>query len=100
MAREEMIAMAEEAGLKVDSRWSDETLAKKLGELTEPEQSDEEVGADNALNSMGEPLVKVVCTTELGVHLGNGEVLKNREKAELPESVAKFLESRDQVVIV
>jgi hypothetical protein len=112
MNREEMIAMAEQAGLKVDSRWSDATLAQKLEEATKPLTGDE-VKADNILSAMGEPLLKVICTCE-NVYLGdfraivkrkgetveNCENLINRDTCDLPESMARFLDSREQVAIV
>lgn len=98
MTREELEKDAAEIGLKVDKRWTDETLASKLAEAIEG-PSDEETEADNIIAAMGEPLVKVVCTCD-NVHLGDGRILRNRDKAEIAESLAKFLEKREQVVIV
>ena len=43
--------------------------------------------------------VKVVCMDE-NVHLGDGRILRKGDKETLPESLAEFLASRDQVTII
>lgn len=99
MEQAELEEMAKEAGMKVDARWSVETLQKKLSEFTAP-NSDEEVAADNTLAAMGEGTVEVIGMSERPVHLGDGTVLAKKKRMHLPESVAKFLEARDQLAIV
>lgn len=97
MTREELEAEAKKVGLKVNKNWTDETLLQKLTE-SDP-NGDEDAEADNLIAAMGEPLVKVICTCD-NVHLGDGRILRNREKADIPESLAKFLDKREQVSII